>query len=231
MRRVAIDAAYWRFHPRVRRWAAELPRQRALDQAFDRRYGVDTASEVALAEVGIAGADIERGHGQYRPVWSDAFHEAMRSVHVDFRQFTFVDYGSGKGKALFLASAYPFVEIVGIEFAQPLHEIALRNIAKYDDPQQQCRRIRSECVDALAFRPPPAPLVCFFFNPFDEATMTVVLDRLRASVRDVPRDVFVVYSNMRDVSEHAAMFRSRPYLTPISTRPRHCIFRVEGHSA
>ena len=225
---VALDAAYWRFHPSVRRWAAELPRQRTLDEAFDRRFGVDTAGEIPLSDVGIADADIERGHGQYRPVWSDAFHEALRTVHADFRRFTFIDYGSGKGKALFLAAAYPFEEIVGIEFARPLHEIAARNIATYDDPDRRCRRIRSECVDALAFKPPPVPLVCFFFNPFDDATMTAVLDRLRASVRDVPRDVFIVYSNMRNVSEHAAMFRRRPYLRPVSSRLRHCVFQVEG---
>jgi hypothetical protein len=229
--RVALDAAYWRFHPRVRRWTAELPRQRALDEAFDRRFGVDTAGEVPLSAVGIAGADIERGHGQYRPVWSDAFHEALRTVNADFRRFMFVDYGSGKGKALFLAAAYPFEEIVGIEFAQPLHDVAVRNIAKYHDPDQRCRRIRSECIDALAFRPPPVPLVCFFFNPFDEATMTVVLDRLHASVRDVPRDVFVLYCNMRDVSEHAAMFRRRRYLKPVSTQLRHCVFRVQRDAA
>lgn len=226
--RVALDAAYWRFHPSVRRWAAELPRQLAIDEAFDRRFGVDTAGEVPLSAVGVAGADIERGHGQYRPVWSEVFHEAIGTVGPDFERFTFVDYGSGKGKALLLAAAYPFEEILGIEFAQPLHAIAERNIAKYDDPAQRCRRIRSQCVDALVFQPPPVPLVCFFFNPFDDATMTAVFDRLHASVREVPRDVVIVYSNMRSVAEHAAMFRRLPYLTPLSTRLRYRTFRLQS---
>jgi len=226
VRRLVSRSAYWRFHPRVRRWATELPLQQQIDEDFDRAFGLDTAGEIALSEVGIAASDVERGHARYRPVWTRVLSEALRRIPDNLEGFTFVDYGSGKGKALLLASDYPFEEIIGIEFARPLHDIATSNIEKYSNATQRCRSLRSECVDALVFVPPERPLVCFFFNPFDEATMAAVLDRLRDSVRRRPRAVYVVYTNMRDVREHARFFRARRELSPVARHPQYMVFAV-----
>jgi hypothetical protein len=220
VRRLVADAAYWRMHPRVRAWKAELPHQEEIDDAFDARFGVDTAGEVPLSEVGISGADVHRGHGRYRPVWTSVFHEAIRQLPIAFERFRFIDYGSGKGKALLLASDYPFEEIIGIEFARPLHEIAARNIQKYASATRRCTRLRSECVDALDFVPPPGPLVCFFFNPFDDATMDAAITRVMESGRPNPRELFVVYCNMRNVKEHIGVFKRRAGLRLIAERPR-----------
>lgn len=225
-----LETAYWRFHPRVRRWAAELPRQRQIDEAFDRRFGVDTAAEIALTDAGISAPDARRGHGLYRPAWEEIVRGALDRLAVDLGRFTFVDYGSGKGKALLLASDYPFEEIVGVEFARPLHEIAQRNIERYSSPTQRCRSIRSECVDAVRFEPPPRPLVCFFFNPFDDATLAAVLDGLTESVRRHPRPVFVLYTNARHVREHARVLR-RDDLALVSGDARCLAYRVRVGSA
>jgi hypothetical protein len=226
--RLVSNAAYWRFHPRVRRWTAQLPIQEKIDDEFDRVFGVDTAGEVPLSEVGVRASDIERGHGRYRPVWTHVLREAVERVPGKLDRFTFVDYGSGKGKAMLLASDYPFEEIIGIEFAGPLHQIATQNIEKYSNAAQRCHKIRSECVDALVFVPPRRPLVCFLFNPFDNTTMAAVLDRLRDSARQHPRDVYVVYTNMRDVGEHERFFRVRRELSRVARHPLYLIFKVSA---
>lgn len=224
-------AAYWRLHPRVRRWAAELPRQRQIDEAFDRRFGVDTAGEVPLTQVGMSGPEARRGHGVYRPVWAHVFHEAIRRLPIDFGRFTFVDYGSGKGKALLLASDYPFEEIIGVEFARPLHDVAARNLERYSSPAQRCRALRSQCADAVHFEPLPHPLVCFFFNPFDQDVMRAVLDRISESARRQPRDIFLVYANMRNVREGSHLFRGRRDLALVCDDPRYLIHRHRDGAA
>jgi len=226
--RAAAEALYWRFNPDVRRWRAELPAQEESDRAFDRRFHVDTAGELSLEEVGIRGAEIERGHGRYRPVWSSVFHQALAALPIEFERFTFVDYGSGKGKALLLASDYRFAEIVGIEFARPLHDIASRNLSAYSSPAQRCRKLSSQCLDAAQFIPPERPLVCFFFNPFDDATMRTVLGALAESARRAPREIFLVYCNMRDVREHAHVFDESPQLERLESRSRFLVYRMRS---
>jgi SAM-dependent methyltransferase len=226
VRRLVVDAVYWRFHPRVRRWRAELEAQGAIDEAFDRRFGVDTAGEVALGDVGIAGVDVERGHGVYRSVWASAFREAMASLPIEHARFTFVDYGSGKGKALMLAAEFPFEEIVGVEFARPLHDVAARNLATFAMQTQPGRKLHSECADATLFVPPERPLVCFFFNPFDAATMDAVLANLVASARRTPRDVYVVRCNMRGMTEHRDDRLDAHGLRLVTEGERHQAFRM-----
>lgn len=226
VKQLVTEAAYWRLHPRVRCWRVELPRQEKIDEAFDRRFGVDTAGEVLLSSIGLADPEVQRGHSLYRSVWTSVFQEAVGRLPIAFDRFTFIDYGSGKGKALLLAADYPFEEIIGIEFARPLHEIATRNLQTYASVTKRCKTVRSECADALQFEPPARPLVCFFFNPFDDATMDAVIVRLVDSVRRNPRDVFVVYCNMRDVREHRDAFRRRTGLRLVVERPRFLALRV-----
>jgi hypothetical protein len=222
------DAWYWRFDPRVRRWAAELPNQQRLDREFDQRYGVDTAGQVDLSQVGVAPADLARGGGLYRPVWTAVFHTAVRSIPAAPDSLTFLDYGSGKGKALLLASDYPFRRILGVEFARPLHDIAVKNLGLYRSQSQRCHQLESLCGDAMEFKPPDEPLAAFFFNPFDDATMEVVLDNLRASVARAPRPVFIVYCNTRHVREHEKVFASKPFLTEEARGDQFLVYRVRS---
>ena len=52
-----------------------------------------------------------------------------RALHLDFQDFNFVDIGSGKGRALLLASDYPFREIIGIELSPELDRVAQGEVA------------------------------------------------------------------------------------------------------
>jgi hypothetical protein len=89
---------------------------------------------------------------------------------------TFIDYGSGKGRALLLASHYPFAQILGLEFAVELHHTALRNIQRYRSRVvQECKAIRLILADATQFRPPAGDLVVLFHNPFTRPLVEKVL--------------------------------------------------------
>ena len=66
---------------------------------------------------------------------------------------------------LLVASELPFMEVLGVEFARELHEIARENIRRYRSASQQCKRVQSLHVDATAFELPPSPLVVFMSNP------------------------------------------------------------------
>src|SRR5579885_628231 len=57
----------------------------------------------------------------YQPTEPTLFHEMLGALAIDFRQFTFVDSGSGKGRALLMAADYPFQRVIGVEVHPRLH--------------------------------------------------------------------------------------------------------------
>jgi len=125
----------------------------------------------------------------------------MTQMAIDFRGFTFVDLGSGKGRALLMASDYPFRKIIGVELLPELHAIAKENVRKYSSPRQQCRNFELHCGDARRFHLPPEPLVVFIFDPFPQDILREVIAGVERSVRKAPRKIYLAYQN--PISERA----------------------------
>jgi SAM-dependent methyltransferase len=117
----------------------------------------------------------------------------MSALPIQFRDFTFIDLGSGKGRSLLMASDYPFRRIVGVEYLPDLHRIAEGNIARYSSEKQQCREIHSICQDARDFEFPAEPTVLYLFNPFPEPVFARVMGSLKKSLEDSPRPFYVAY--------------------------------------
>jgi SAM-dependent methyltransferase len=121
------------------------------------------------------------------------FEQILRAIPVDLSRFTFIDLGAGKGRALLMASDYPFQRIVGVEFMPDLCRAAQKNIAGYSSDRQRCRRVEAICMDARDFQFPLEPLVAYLFNPFSEPTFARVLENLRRSIEQAPRAVYIAY--------------------------------------
>ena len=200
-------------------------RQRYGDADFDWDYRVNTTSG------GIAWRDRLLGafHSPYQPSEPALFHEMLDELHahtnLDFSQFTFVDLGSGKGRALLMASDYPFRRIVGVELLRTLHQAALQNIAKYKSDAQKCFAMESICGDATIFPLPDGPLVVFLFNPFPEAGMRQALTNFESSLRTNPRPIHVLYHNPLLERDFSAV----PALRKIAGTHQYSIFSAIGH--
>ena len=167
-------------------------KQRYGDIDFDWDYRVDTTSANVSRRADLLAA--LAGH-RYQPSDPALFHESIRSLGIHHTRFQFVDLGSGKGRTLLMASEYAFRRIVGVEAVPALHRVALENIRKYKSATQKCFEVESVCGDARDFRFPLEPVVLFLFNPLPEAGLRVVMANLRASLREQPRPVYVVYHN------------------------------------
>ena len=101
-----------------------LPWRRRLrygDIDFDWDYRVDTTW--SNLPVGTRIREVLAGRG-YQPSDPLTFHEMMAQLAIDFRDFALLDLGSGKGRALLMASDYPFRRIIGVELLPELHAIA-----------------------------------------------------------------------------------------------------------
>lgn len=165
-------------------------RQRFGDAGYDWDHRVDTTS----ANVSWRARFVGLLNSSYQPIEAEIFREMMAPLAIDFRQFTFVDVGSGKGRALLLASAFPFRRIIGIELLPELHQIAQANIAKFAS-SKELSPIESICKDATRFDFPVEPMVMFLFHPLLETGFRKVLENLVKSMNQHPRPVYIVYAN------------------------------------
>jgi SAM-dependent methyltransferase len=167
---------------------------------FDLLYRVDTDGDIGGGRIGrtyLSDLDIPSTnwiYGQYySPIDPARFSRIMRSLELNFQEFVFVDFGSGKGRALLLASELPFKKIIGIEFSPQLHAIAQSNIRKYSSPSQVCKSLQSICMDFTGFQLPPEPCLLYFLDPCRAAVHLRVLDNIRKSWQNNPREIFIVY--------------------------------------
>ena len=188
----------WEF---VRDSTPEQRRQRYGDMDYDWEQRFNTTSGGVGWRTRLLGVF----HSAYQPTDPADFSQMMAALPIDFREFTFIDIGSGKGRTLLMASEYPFQTIVGVELMEELHRAAQENIACFQSRTDRANArqtvdarqtmIDSVCMDARAFVFPETPLVVYLFNPLPEAALRRVVQNLEQSWRQTPRPVWVVYHN------------------------------------
>jgi hypothetical protein len=143
--------------------------RKLFDESFDRKYGTDTSGVVDIDGLSVLG---DKGRGiWYEPTSPRTFNSILLGLDVDFSQYVFFDIGSGKGRVLLLASMFPFKEIIGIEFARELHEIAQRNISIFRDAKMRCAAIRTVNADASSYQFPDDNLFLTFYSPFRDVDL------------------------------------------------------------
>ncbi len=172
---------------------AHRPKEYAAVHPFDRQYGVETSGLLPAEELTSNFGNTDLYNAGYFGVAPSAFRQMLERLQPPFEQYTFVDLGAGKGRAMLIASEYPFRAICGVEISPRLHAIALDNIARYSNPRQQCRNITAILGDATQYVFPSGPLLVYMWNPFEGPVFTTVLANLEKSLAREPRDILVLY--------------------------------------
>jgi SAM-dependent methyltransferase len=183
-----LASELWEF---VRDSTPARRRRRYGDMEYDWEHRVNTTSGTVGWRERLLGVFLSA----YQPTEPSLFQEMMASLPIDFRGFTFVDLGSGKGRTLLMASEYPFRRIIGVEILPELHRVAEENIRAYRSPTQRCTEIEAICADASAFDPPEGPLLLYLFNPLPEISLRQMFANLEKSLRQHPRTIYVLYCN------------------------------------
>jgi SAM-dependent methyltransferase len=164
------------------------------DRHFDRRHGLDTGGLIPIEALDVSDRDQWRGWG-YMPSQPEWFHLVISSLKLDYRQYNFIDFGSGKGRTLLLAAKYPFRRIIGVEISRQLHEIAERNLAIWRRNRKVPSHLYALQADAAQFALPDGPCVLYFYNPFKASVMAQVLARVEASYLAAPRHMVLIYAH------------------------------------
>jgi hypothetical protein len=157
------------FHPASRTFDAA--KEYAEVYPFDRQYGVDT-SELIAAEDLASGKEKDLYNAGYFGVAPSVLRQILDRLQLDFEEYTFIDLGSGKGRALLIASEHPFRAAVGVELSPKLHAIE---------------------GDATEFIFTAGPLVIYLWNPFEAPVFASVLVNLEAAIKRERRPVYIEY--------------------------------------
>ena len=175
-------------------WAV---RQRFLDRegiSYDRKHKVKT--------YGVTGKASTERRG-YEAISVLHFNKVMRRLPIRHESYTFIDVGCGKGRPLFLASEFPFKQIIGVEYSPSLCDVARSNIESFHSDRQRCFHIDVVESDACEYVVPDGPLVVFLFNPFGEDLMRKFVTGLAHSLSRAPRHMIIIYC----LGVHANVFR------------------------
>jgi SAM-dependent methyltransferase len=209
------------------RSAREVSYEDFRGRDWDHRRGVETEERVSQTVLQFAAAN--RSYAKdYHACSFWTFREAIGTlwdVGVRPRDFTLVDFGCGKGRALLLGIESGFREVIGLEFAPELADQARENIRSY-----RGRGLAASvyCCDAASFPIPELPLVAFLFNPFTGPVLEAVAANIRRSYAACPRAAYVVYLGR----EPNSPFDCGPPFAVVESAPFRAIYRLEaGDSA
>lgn len=180
---------------------------------FDLEFGVRTSGL-------IAGRHLASGHrhDRHNTAYYGVAPSVFRAMVVRWRQtkpaasideFTFIDLGAGMGRAVLLASEYPFREAVGVELHPTLARIARKNVTIWRSAGLALAPIRMVLGDAVEFKFPDGPCVAFLFNPFGAPVLRRLLADFAKSFagRAGELDIFYVNNEHESVLKRQAGFR------------------------
>ncbi len=183
-----------------------------LGRRFDRRYGTDTLAQMPVAAMRGIEPALARHAVHYEasaiPKVRRALTILRRELGRDLSKFSFVDFGSGKGLVVMMASLFEFRQVQGVEMAPDLHAIAVRNLDLFGGAHPRRAPSSLRCEDALRFDPPEGDLVAYLYNPFDATLLEQFVARLVDGVAH-GSELIVVYVNPlhRHVFERTSRFR------------------------
>jgi hypothetical protein len=195
---------------------------------FDKQYGVDTEGRFEgwthLSDLDIPSSNWIDGN-DYAAIEPTRFKHVLAAFDIAFEDYTFVDFGSGKGRALLLASEFPFQRILGLEFSPELHRTAEENIRRYRSASQKCRNIQSLSVDFTDYALPPEASVLFFFHPCRTRVLSGVVAAIGRSLLSHPRPLYIAY--VAPTLEQQQLFASSGFLEKIFESPefKFCLYR------
>lgn len=175
------------------------PRLQVAD-GFDLRYGTETGSFVPLWKLNIRSSNICFGTS-YEATCEQELLDAFHCLNEDLHTFTFIDLGCGKGRTLLIASHSGFRQVIGVDFAEELVNIARNNLRK-----TRLTNVVVMHMDVAQFRFPDSDMVIYLYNPFSDEVMSRVVASLQTAASN--RRVYVIYK----VPQCAAVLDSSGFL-------------------
>ena len=199
---------------------------------FDKEHGTDTGGKISSGEMTAVSLSALHASG-YAGIPPSTLRPALAALPFKSEEFTFIDIGCGKGRALLIASEFPFRHVIGVELAIDMAQVARANVALKPAWKE---RISVANEDALTFELPNGPVVFFLYNPFTTMLLRRFLARIHRQLCCSPRPAFVIDADsylanaekvFRGTPRCRAVMASFPFLREVSD----LAFPISGEEA
>jgi SAM-dependent methyltransferase len=181
---------------------------------FDTLHGTDTSgllSAPVIAHGTLARPeDLTAYYGIAPSILSSLLDLWLRDLrpNASIDRTVFLDVGAGKGRAMLLASRYPFLRIEGVELNPRLASIASKNISLWQRAPNSgsLSPIALHCADATKHPLPSEPLLAHLFHPFEARVLQRFLRYVERDLGRHPRPFDLLYVN----AEHDSLLDRHP---------------------
>lgn len=163
------------------------------DYYFELKHGISTSKIVKREDLDISEKSKQHSE-EYKPTRIRHFRLLIKSLNLP-EGSVFVDMGSGKGRVLLMASLNNFKRITGVEISSQLCEIARENKVKFEKALGKQLPINIVNIDVLEYNVQNDENVFYFYNPFDNYIMERIIERIKQSLIDNPRKIWLIINN------------------------------------
>jgi predicted RNA methylase len=166
---------------------------------FDAEHGTETGGLTPGPELKTGHAH-DRHNTAYYGIAPSLFRRLIaqwkqtKPPHA-LRQYSFIDFGAGKGRAMLLASEFNFKEVVGVELHPELAKKCRRNMRIWHEQHKKTAPLRLLEADATEFVFPAGPCVAYLFNPFGAPVLRRVLKQMEKQFADRKGELDILYVN------------------------------------
>lgn len=169
------------------------------DFYFEVKYDLSTSRVVKREELDIS-EDCKVHSEEYQPTRIRHFRLLIKMLHLP-ESSVFVDMGSGKGRILFMAGLQNFKRITGVEISSQLCKIALKNYKKFEKKLNRPLNIEIVNEDVLKYKIKDDENIFYFYNPFDNYVMEIIIEKIMKSITENPRKVWLILNNFIPFSD------------------------------
>jgi tRNA A58 N-methylase Trm61 len=123
-----------------------------------------------------------------------------------------------------MAAELPFARVIGVELSEKLVKAAQKNLSTHRNFNLKCKHIEVVLQDAITYEFPADPLVIYSLNTFPPAITKVVVDNLKRSVMQHPRDIYLIW--MPTSPEIESLFSECGFLRLVDTGSSYKIYQT-----
>jgi SAM-dependent methyltransferase len=160
---------------------------------FDRQYGIETSGVIPVQMITSDEALISRIN-PYAGSQPSIIRRAIMALG-NTEMFEFIDIGCGKGRAIAVASEFPFRNITGIELSPELAKVARSNIGILKRSFPKRPPVAAIEGNAITTPVPEGKVVYFFYHSFGEELLSQLIRNLETSISSSNGPIFFIYYN------------------------------------